>query len=45
MEDLVRVAIFARVVGAKSFSEAARRLGMSKSQVSKQIAKRNDHWR
>jgi DNA-binding transcriptional LysR family regulator len=38
MEDLVRMAIFARVVEAKSFSEAARRLGMSKSQVSKQVA-------
>jgi len=38
MEDLTRMAIFARVVEAKSFSEAARRLGMSKSQVSKQVA-------
>jgi DNA-binding transcriptional LysR family regulator len=38
MEDLMRMAIFARVVEAKSFSEAARRLGMSKSQVSKQVA-------
>ncbi len=39
MEDLMRMAIFARVVEAKSFSEAARRLRMSKSQVSKQVAK------
>jgi DNA-binding transcriptional LysR family regulator len=38
MEDLMRMAIFARVVEAKSFSEAARRLGTSKSQVSKQVA-------
>src|SRR5688572_25640125 len=38
MEDLVRMAIFARVVEGKSFSEAARRLGMSKSQISKQVA-------
>lgn len=38
MEDLMRMAIFARVVQAKSFSEAARRLRMSKSQVSKQVA-------
>ena len=34
----MRMAIFARVVEAKSFSEAARRLRMSKSQVSKQVA-------
>lgn len=34
----MRMAIFARVVEAKSFSEAARHLGMSKSQVSKQVA-------
>lgn len=33
----MRMAIFAWVVEAKSFSEAARRLGMSKSQVSKQV--------
>jgi DNA-binding transcriptional LysR family regulator len=37
MEDLVRMAIFARVVETKSFSEAARRLNLSKSVVSKQI--------
>jgi DNA-binding transcriptional LysR family regulator len=39
MEDLERMAIFARVVEAKSFSAAARRLGMSKSLVSKQVAR------
>ena len=39
MEDLERMAIFARVVEAKGFSEAARRLGMSKSLVSKQVAR------
>jgi DNA-binding transcriptional LysR family regulator len=39
MEDLMCMAIFARVVEAKSFSEAARRLRMSKSQVSKQVAR------
>jgi DNA-binding transcriptional LysR family regulator len=37
MQDLERMAIFARVVEARSFSEAARRLSMSKSLVSKQI--------
>ncbi|HYC46400.1 MAG TPA: LysR family transcriptional regulator [Burkholderiales bacterium] len=37
MEDLQRMAIFARVVEEKSFSGAARRLGLSKSLVSKQI--------
>jgi DNA-binding transcriptional LysR family regulator len=37
MEDLQRMAIFARVVETKSFSEAARRLGLSKSVVSKQM--------
>ena len=38
MEDLERMAIFARVVEEKSFSAAARRLNLSKSLVSKQIA-------
>lgn len=37
MEDLERMAIFARVVDDKSFSGAARRLGLSKSLVSKQV--------
>jgi DNA-binding transcriptional LysR family regulator len=37
MEDLQRMAIFARVVEEKSFSAAARRLGLSKSLVSKQV--------
>lgn len=38
MENLAGMAVFARVVEAKSFSEAARRLGISKSAVSKQVA-------
>ena len=37
MEDLQRMAIFSRVVEAKSFSAAARDLGLSKSLVSKQV--------
>lgn len=37
MEDLERMAIFARVVEAKSFSAAARDLKLSKSLVSKQV--------
>ncbi|MCK0512786.1 LysR family transcriptional regulator [Aromatoleum buckelii] len=39
MEHLVSMAVFARVVEAKSFSAAAVRLGMSKSAVSKQVAR------
>jgi DNA-binding transcriptional LysR family regulator len=37
MQDLERMAIFARVVEDKSFSAAARRLNLSKSLVSKQV--------
>ena len=37
MEDLERMAVFARVVEAKSFSAAARDLNLSKSLVSKQV--------
>jgi DNA-binding transcriptional LysR family regulator len=37
MQDLERMAIFARVVDDKSFSAAARRLKLSKSLVSKQV--------
>jgi DNA-binding transcriptional LysR family regulator len=37
MEDLERMAVFARVVEAKSFSAAARQLGLSKSLVSKHV--------
>ena len=39
MKNLVGMAIFASVVDARSFSEAARRLGLSKSMVSKEITK------
>lgn len=39
MEDLQRMAIFARVVEEKTFSGAAARLGLSKSVVSKQVAR------
>jgi DNA-binding transcriptional LysR family regulator len=39
MEDLQRMAIFARVVEDKTFSGAARHLGLSKSVVSKQVTK------
>jgi len=39
MEDLERMAIFARVVEAKGFSAAARELGLSKSVVSKQVTR------
>ena len=38
MQNLSGMAVFARVAEAKSFSEAARRLGLSKSAVSKQVA-------
>ncbi|MGH8744960.1 MAG: LysR family transcriptional regulator, partial [Burkholderiales bacterium] len=39
MQDLNDMVIFARVVEAKSFSEAARRMQASKSRVSKAVAK------
>lgn len=39
MEDLERMAIFARVVETRSFAEAARRLDMSRSMVSKQVTR------
>jgi DNA-binding transcriptional LysR family regulator len=39
MENLAEMAAFARVVDAKSFSAAARSLGISKSAVSKQVTK------
>ncbi|HEY7744671.1 MAG TPA: LysR family transcriptional regulator [Burkholderiales bacterium] len=38
MDKLAAMAVFARVAEAKSFSGAARRLGVSKSAVSKQVA-------
>lgn len=38
IENLAGMAVFARVAEAKSFSGAARRLGVSKSAVSKQVA-------
>lgn len=38
MEDLKHMAIFAAVVEGRSFSEAARRLGLSKSVVSKAVS-------
>lgn len=37
MEELKRIGVFTLVVDAQSFSEAARRLGIAKSAVSKQI--------
>ncbi|HSD61860.1 MAG TPA: LysR family transcriptional regulator, partial [Burkholderiales bacterium] len=39
MENLAGMAVFARVAEAKSFTEAARRLGLSKSVVSKLVAR------
>jgi len=42
MDLLSEMAVFARVVDAQSFSEAARRIGVSKSTVSKQIRRLED---
>ena len=42
MDSISGMITFARVVEANSFSEAARRLGISKSAVSKQIARLED---
>lgn len=39
MDNLAGMAVFARVVEASSFTEAARRLGMSKAAVSKQVSR------
>ena len=39
MKNLLGMAVFARVAEAKRFTEAARRLGMSKSMVSKEVTK------
>jgi len=39
MDNFTGMAVFARVVEANSFTEAARRLGMSKAAVSKQVSK------
>ena len=38
LEDLVSMAMFARVVEAKSFTAAAKALGISKSVVSRRVA-------
>ena len=42
MSDLAAMAVFARVVEEESFSAAARLLGLSKSAVSKQVARLED---
>jgi DNA-binding transcriptional LysR family regulator len=39
MDDVIGMLVFARVVEARSFSEAARRLGLSKSLVSKHVTR------
>lgn len=43
LDNLTAMASFARVVDEGSFSRAAERLGLSKSAVSKQIARLEDH--
>jgi DNA-binding transcriptional LysR family regulator len=42
LDDLVSMAVFARVVEARSFSAAARRLGLAKSAVSARVARLED---
>jgi DNA-binding transcriptional LysR family regulator len=42
MTDLNALVVFAKVVEAKSFSEAARRLGMPVSTVSRRVAELED---
>lgn len=42
LDELTSMAVFAQVVETRSFSEAARRLGLSKSAVSKRIARLED---
>ncbi|MGB0670097.1 MAG: LysR family transcriptional regulator [Rhodospirillales bacterium] len=42
MDSIGDMAVFARVVEAESFSEAARRLGISKSAASKQVSRLED---
>ena len=44
LDDLVSIAVFAHVVETRSFSLAARRVGMSKSMVSKRIARLEAHF-
>lgn len=44
LDDLVSIALFAHVVETRSFSLAARRVGMSKSMVSKRIARLEAHF-
>ena len=39
MQDLNDMVAFARVVEARGFSEAARRMGVSKSRLSKTVAR------
>ena len=42
LEHLTGMAIFARVVELRSFTRAARELGMTKSTVSKQVGRLED---